>query len=236
MTPNYWENVQKILIEKYEISKTDLWNLSIVVNKKTFWKYLKQWEEDGKISIRVIGKEKLVSLSSPEKAIKEFINDFGMRLEIYENELKKNITALEKNLPLINPKKPMIPVKGFRRGVLELDKKNNVWRDMGKTEKDDSLRTWNPRKKPLKHFENILQLLNNLYQQSSVLTFESDIITDFDLMNKYQIRAKKILKDYTKKIQDMFEGTVDFVFAISRMRIVLNALVYRATMEAKMKQ
>jgi len=80
MTPEYWENVVNILIEKYELSKTDLWNLSIVVSKRTFWDYLKTWENEDKISIRQVGKESLVSLSSSDKGLKLFLIIFGIEL------------------------------------------------------------------------------------------------------------------------------------------------------------
>jgi hypothetical protein len=236
MTPDVWKNVVDILIEKYELSKNELFKKSWYVNKTQFWKYLDKWEKEDQIKVRRYGKELLVSLSSPEKPIREFINDFGNNLAINEKLLKKHLTALEKSLPLINPNNPMKPAKGFRRGVLELDKKDNVWRDLGKTEADDSLRTWNPRKKPLFHFEAIMNILNNLYNQSSVITFQSNIIPELDLMNKYQVKANKIIKDYIRELEDMFRGTSDIMYVTTRIRTVLYALVYRSTLEAKMKE
>jgi len=235
MTPDVWINVVDILIKKHELSKTELFKKSWMVNKTQFWKYLDKWEKEDQIKVRRYGKELLVSLSNPEKPIREFINDFGNNLAIYEKHLKKHLTALQKSLPLINPNKPMKPVKGFRRGVLELDKKDNHWRDLGKTEADDSLRIWNPRKKPLFHFEEILNILNNIYNQSSVITFRSNIIPSLDLMNKYQAKANNIIKDYIRELEDMFRGTRDIMYVKTRIRTVLFALVYRSTLEAKMK-
>ena len=236
MTPDYWENVMKILIEKYELSKTDLWEESIVVSKRTFWDYLKTWENEGKISIRQVGKESLVSLSSPDKGLKIFLNIFGIELNNYEKLLKNNLQQLKNNLPLINPNKPMKVVKGMRIGVLELDKKDNVWRDLGKTEADDSKRTWNCRKKPLQHFEAIMNILNQIYQQSSALNYNIGLDIDTTLMKKYQKKSDKMINDTVDKIEDMFRGKPDFVYAVNRLRATLKGIIYQNTMRANMKK
>jgi len=236
MTPVYWENVMNILIEKYELSKTDLWNLSIVVSKRTFWDYLKKWKNDGKISIRQVGKESLVSLSSSDKGLKLFLNNFGIELNNYEKMLKNNLQQLKNNLPLINPNKPMKVVKGMRRGVLELDKKDNVWRDLGKTEADDSKRTWNCRKKPLMHFEAIMNILNQIYQQSSALNYNIGLDIDTTLMKKYQKKSDKMINDTVDKIEDMFRGKTDFAYVITRLRATLSGIIYQNTMKANMKK
>jgi len=234
MTPNYWEDVMNILIEKYELSKTDLWNLSIVVSKRTFWDYLKTWEEEDKISIRQVGKKSLVSLSSSDKGLKVFIKNFGIDLDNYEKQLKNNLQQLKNNLPLINPNKPMKVVKGMRRGVLELDKKDNHWRDLGKTEPDDSLRTWNCRKKPLQHFEAIMNILNRIYQQSTALNYNIGLNITTSLMKKYQKKSDKMINETINQIEDMFRGKTDFHYAITRLRATISGIIYQKTMKAEM--
>ena len=127
MTPDYWENVMNILIEKYELSKTDLWEKSIVVSKRTFLKYLDEWEKDGKIKVRETKNEKLVSLSDSDKGIALFLNNFGIELNNYEKLLKNNQQQPKNNLPLIHEKIPMKQVK-TREPKLSLDKKRKGWR------------------------------------------------------------------------------------------------------------
>lgn len=231
--PDILKNVIDILVEKGELSKNELYRQSFTVNKTHFYNKLKEFEEQGFIEFRKDDNRVMVSLSSPDEKISIFIKDFGKRVEIYEKELKKQFTELKKNLPLINPELPMKKVKG-KTPKLELDKKDNIWKDMGKYQKDYNLRTWNIRKKPLRHFETILELLNNLYQQSSVLTFETSIITDYELLNKYQVKTQKIIKNYIKELEDLFRGTNDFVFVIWKIRNVMHSLVYRATLKAMM--
>jgi len=236
MTPDVWENVMNILIEKYELSKTELYEKSWYANKTKFWKYLDEWEKEGKIKVRQPKKEKLVSLSSSDKGLKLFLNNFGIELDIYEKMLKNNLQQLKNNLPLINPNKPMKVVKGMRRGVLELDKKDNVWRDLGKTEADDSKRTWNCRKKPLMHFEAIMNILNQIYQQSSALNYNIGLDIDTTLMKKYQKKSDKMINDTVDKIEDMFRGKTDFHYAITRLRATLSGIIYQNTMKTNMKK
>jgi len=236
MTPDVWENVVNILIEKYELSKTKLFEKSWYANKTKFWKYLDEWEKEGLISVRQPKKEKLVSLSSSDKGLKLFLNNFGIELNNYEKMLKNNLQQLKNNLPLINPNKPMKVVKGMRRGVLELDKKDNVWRDLGKTEADDSKRTWNCRKKPLMHFEAIMNILNQIYQQSSALNYNIGLDIDTTLMKKYQKKSDKMINDTVDKIEDMFRGKTDFAYVITRLRATLSGIIYQNTMKANMKK
>jgi len=235
MTPDVWENVVNILIEKYELSKTKLYEKSWYANKTKFWKYLDEWEKEGLISVRQPKKEKLVSLSSSDKGLKLFLNNFGLELNNYEKILKNNLQQLKNNLPLINPNKPMKVIKGMRRVVLELDKKDNVWRDLGKTEADDSKRTWNCRKKPLQHFEAIMSILNQIYQQSSALNYNIGLNIDTSLMKKYQEKSDKMINDTSNKIEDMFRGKTDFHYAITRLRVTLSGIIYQNTMKANMK-
>ena len=232
MTPNYWENVMNILIEKYELSKTELWNLSIVTSKRTFWKYLDEWEKEGKISVKEVGKEKIVSLSSSDKGLEVFIKNFGVELAVYEKRIKSNLQQLKNNLPLLHKKMPMKRVK-TRIGVLELDKKRGVYRDMGKTEESHDM-TWNCRKKPLMHFENIMSILNTMYQHSSALNYNIGLDIDTSLMKKYQKKSDKMINETVHEIEDMFRGQDDFVYAVTRLRASISGIIYQLTMKTNM--
>ncbi len=95
MTPDVWENVMNILIEKYELSKTELYEKSWYANKTKFWKYLDEREKEGKISVRQPKKEMLVSLSSSDKGLELFLHNFGIELNNYEKLLKNNLDNLE---------------------------------------------------------------------------------------------------------------------------------------------
>jgi len=233
MTPDYWENVMNILIEKYELSKTDLWDLSIVVSKRTFWKYLDEWKNDGKIKIREDKNEKLVSLSDSNKGLALFLNNFGMELNEYEKLLKKNLKQLKNNLPLIHVKMPMKSVK-TREGVLELDKKRNVWRDMGKTQAGHAM-TWNCRKKPLQHFEAIMSILHQIYQRSSALNYNIGLNISTSLMKKYQKKSDKMINDTADTIEAMFKGKTDSAYTMYRLQATLSGIIYQNTMKNNMK-
>lgn len=230
----HWEDTMKILIEFSGISKNQLFRKSGYGNKNKFFEFLDQWEKDGLIKIQQHGREKLVYLSNPNKKINQFIENFGEKLDIFTKLLNKHLLALEKNKPLISKSKPMKSVKG-KRPVLELDPKDNVWRDFGKMQDDPDLRTWNPRKKPQMHFETILNILNKLYQESSVITYGMPLFGYPELMHDYQTRSQKLITDTVEKLENMFKDEVDYVFVITRIRMVLYVLVYKATLEAKMK-
>jgi len=233
MTPDYWENVMNILIEKYELSKTDLWEKSIVVSKRTFWKYLDEWEKDGKIKVRETKNEKLVSLSDSDKGIALFLNNFGIELNNYEKLLKNNLQQLKNNLPLIHEKIPMKQVK-TREPKLSLDKKRNVWRDMGKTQAGHGT-VWNCRKKPLQHFEAIMSILHQIYQRSSALNYNIGLNIDTTLMKKYQQKSDKMINDTADTIENMFRGKPDSSYTIFRLRATLSGIIYQKTMKANMK-
>ena len=233
MTPDYWENVMNILIEKYELSKTDLWDLSIVVSKRTFWKYLDEWEKDDKIKIREAKNEKLVSLSDSDKGIALFLNNFGIELNNYEKLLKNNLQQLKNNLPLIHEKYPMKQVK-TREPKLSLNKKRNMWTDMGKTQAGTAM-TWNCRKKPLQHFEAIMSILHQIYQRSSALNYNIGLNIDTTLMKKYQQKSDKMINDTADTIENMFRGKEDMSYTMYRLRATLSGIIYQKTMKENMK-
>ena len=232
MTPDYWENVMNILIEKYELSKTELWEKSIVVSKRTFWDYLKTWENEGAISIRQVGNKSLVSLSSPAKGLEIFIKNFGIELDNYEKRLKNNLQQLKNNLPLIDEKRPMKQVK-TRDPKLELDKKRQVWTYMGKTQAGHAF-TWRCRKKPAIYFESIMNILNQIYQQSTALNYNIELEIDTFFMKKYQKKSDKMINETINQIEKMFEGKPDFVYVVNRLRATISGIVYQNTMKYKM--
>jgi len=233
MRREYWENTMQILIENPGLSKNKLFRKSEYGNKNSFFEFIKQWEKDGLIEIKQSGKEKLVFLSHTNEKINQFIEDFGPRLDYYKKSLNKHFTSLEKNLPIINPKFPMKVIK-IKVRKQELDKKG-VWRRTGKYEWDDSYRTWNLRKKPLMYFETILNILNKLYQESSVITFGMPLFGYPELIHDYQTTSQKLISDTVEKLETMSRKNDDYVFVINRIRMVLYGLVYKATIEAKMK-
>ena len=233
MTTDVWGKVMGILISHPDISMNELHRRFGHWNKTRLFQYLNEWEKEGLIVMEKVGREKRISLSSPDKKIDRFIKDFGKELDNYEKLLNKHLITLKKNKPFISPKQPMKPVK-TKVGVLELDKKDGVYRDLGKTENSYSYK-WNCRTKPLMHFESILNLLSKLYQESSVTTFDIPLLDDFKLMKDYQAKSHKLIEHTVKELENMFRDDIGFHFIITRIRTVLYGLVYRATMEAKMK-
>jgi len=230
----HWEDTMQILIQNPGLSKNGLFRKSGYGNKNSFFKFLKQWEKDGLIGIKQSGKEKLVFLSHTNEKINQFIEDFGIRLDNYKKLLNKHLISLEKNLPIINPRLPMKIVK-MKRRKLEFDKKNNIWKPTGKYEADNSNSTWNLRKKPLMHFETILNILNRLYQESSVITFGMPLFGYPELIHDYQTTSQKLISDTVQKLENVSRKNDDYPFVITRIRMVLYGLVYKATLEAKMK-
>jgi len=92
------------------------------------------------------GRARRVYLITPDKKVGKFINTFGIRLDLYEKEINKYLTLLEKNQPLISKDQPMKRVK-TKVGVLEFDKERQMYRDMGKTQ-DSHGYTWKTMAKP----------------------------------------------------------------------------------------
>ena len=91
MRREYWENTMKILIENPVISKNELFRKSGYGNKNRFFQFLDEWEKEGLVAIKKVGREKQVSLSSPDKKINKFINDFGKDFVNYKKLLKKHL-------------------------------------------------------------------------------------------------------------------------------------------------
>jgi len=228
------ENYTNLLIEFGELSTNELWKKSFTVSKIHFIKKLEECKELGFIGSRKDGNKIMLSMSNPDIKTDVFIKDFGRRIERYDSELKKLFKALENSLPIIDPNDPMIEVKSKQRALV-LDKKDYVLRATGKYEPDHSLRTWKTKKRPQRHLENILRLLKDLQQDTTILTFETNII-EGRLLNKYQAKAKKTVDNYIKKLEDMFQGTIDWAFVVWKIRIELHSTIYRKTVELAMSE
>ena len=123
----------------------------------------------------------------------------------------------------------------IREQKLSLDKKRQMWTDMGKTQAGHAM-TWNCRKKPLQHFEAIMGILHQIYQQSSALNYNIGLNIDTSLMKKYQAKSDKMINDTADEIEKMFKGKTDFVYAVNRLRATLSGIVYQNTMKSNMKK
>ena len=200
-------------------------------NRNKFYDLVDSMEERNIIHTEKNGRTRTVYLKSIDKKVNHFLNTFGKRLDQYEKEINKNLALLEKNLPLISETRPMKPVK-IKIPKLELIKKTkSEWKYKAQGTINDHGMTWNPRAKPKKYFDTVLQLLHKLYQESSVLTFGDTFTDDTKLIKEFQNRSEKLIKDTSKKIEDMFRGKADFVFAVTQLRQSIYALIYKLTLK-----
>ena len=230
------ENYTNLLIEYGELSTNELHKKSFTVSKNHFLKKLEEFKELGFFESRKEGNKIMYHLTHPDIKTSVFIKDFGRRIGTYDTELKKSFKALEKSLPMIDPDMPMKSVKVKQRAWVMDKKDRNIYKRTGKLELNDDARAWNPRKRPLRHLENILRLLNNLQQDTTILTFDTDIISESKLLNKYQAKAKKIIDKNIRKLEDMFQGTIDWAFVVWKIRAELHATIYRKTIELAMSE
>jgi len=230
------ENYTNLLIEFGELSTNELFKKSFTVSKRQFMDKLEELKEQGFIGERKDGNKIMLSVDFPDIQTSVFIKDFGRRIERYDIDLKKLFEALEKSLPMIDPDMPMKSVKVKQRAWVMDKKDKNIYKRTGKLELNDDARTWNTRKRPLNHLENILRLLNNLQQDTTILTFDTDIISESKLLNKYQAKAKKIIDKNIRKLEDMFQGTIDWAFVVWKIRAELHATIYRKTIELAMSE
>ena len=214
-------------------------------NRNKFYKFIDKKEEQNIIETKKIGRTRQVFLKSVDKKINSFITTFRNRLDFYEKDINKNLTLLEKNLPLISEKQPMKRIK-IKAPKLKLIKKTkSVWQYKTQGTMDDHAMRWNVRAKPRKHLDVILQLLHKLYQESSVLTFGDVLTNDTALIKGYQKRSEKLIQDTCTKIENMFvierrangeilKTKIDFTYTINRLRESIYALIYKATWEKEL--
>jgi len=207
-----------------------------MMNLNSFQKLIDQMEKKGIVSTRIDGRERLVRLSDPRPPIDYFIKNYPKRLKYFEKSLEKEFKALEKNLPLVSDKLPLIKVKK-REYVFSLDKKTNTRRYMGKTREGHGY-IFKARPTAEKQLVKILDLLYNLYQESSSLNFAKSIIDDPRLINTYQNRSEKIIKEITDNLSKMIlkKDPNSIVYVNWRLRNVLSGLVFKYTLEKEMKE
>jgi len=122
--PELREKIIEILCQYNELSIVKLIEKTSMGNRNTAFEIINQLEKDGHVKTRKEGRERLVSLSSPDKKVRRFIDNFSKNLDYYEKTIKKSLKGLEKNNPLVSAKNPMKKIKS-KTGVLELDKKNS---------------------------------------------------------------------------------------------------------------
>jgi len=232
--PELREKIIKILCQYNELSIVKLIEKTSMGNRNTAFEIINQLEKDGHVKTRKEGRERLVSLSSPDKKVRRFIDNFSKNLDYYEKTIKKSLKGLEKNNPLVSAKNPMKKIKS-KTGVLELDKKTHTYRDLGKTQ-DSFLYTWKTRLPARRHFDILLNLLNRIYQESSALTFAGSIDADSKLVSEYQRRANKMIRDTVRKIERMYENDGPSLhYSIFNIRNTLYGIIYRNSLENQIK-
>lgn len=229
MTPDKEQKVIETLSRYGELSMIEL-QKTTEIRRNDLFELIPYLETENKVKTRIEGREKLISLSSPDKDVKAFIITFDKQLDQYEKSIKTELKALEKNKPLVSTSDhPFVKVK-TKVGVLELDKERNVYRDMGKTE-DSYAYTFKTVPKARKHFDELLNLINTLYQESSALNYADDLVNDTSLLKAYQKRAQRLIKNTTSELERMFHGEKDFIFVAWHLRNVLHGLIYKETLK-----
>jgi len=232
--PKTIENVTELLIQDSELPIVKLWKKSEYGNKNKFFEFIRELEKQGHVKTRKVGRERLVSLSSPNKKLDYFINNFGERIDFYEKIINKHLIGLKNNKPLVPTiGSPMKKVK-VKIPVLEFDKKRQRYRPPGKI--DSHFMTWKTRPKARKHFDAVLNLLNRLYHESSVFTFAKQITDDPTLIIGYQKRSSNLINASLNKIENMFRDDPESLgFVITQIRSVLYGLMFRARLEKQIK-
>ncbi len=229
------EKIIEILVQYGELAKGKLWKLSEYGNRTVFFKKMEQFEKDGYVKSRFEGNNRLISLASPNKTVNSFIHNYGKRLDAYEKSIGIHLNGLKKNLPLISSKQPLKKIK-TKIGVLELDKKRDIYTDMGKTE-DSHAYTWKTRSKPRKYFDELLNILNRIYQESSAINFAEPITDDPRLIKEYQKRSERLIKKTIAKIENICRDDGPALhFAIHQIRNVIYGMIFKATLENEMKK
>ena len=236
MTPDKPEKVIEILSIKDELSMIDLRKELGMGNLNSFIDLINKMEKRQLITTRIEGRERLVHLYSPIISTNYFITNYPNRLKYFKKSLEKEFKALEKNIPLVSSSLPFKKIK-TKEPVLELDKKKNVWRDMGKT-REGYAYTFKTRPTAEKQFVKILDLLYKSYQESSALNFAESIIEDPKLIKIYQERSEKMIKEITDNISKMIlkKDPNSIVYVNNRLRNVLYGLVFKATLKEEMEK
>jgi len=235
LMPDKPEKVVEILSIKDELSMVDLRKELGMTNLNSFIALINKMEGRNLITSRTEGRERLVRLHSPIPSIDYFIKNYPNRLKYLKKSLEKESKKLLENLPVVSRKQPMKKVK-VKEGVLELDKKRNVWRDMGKRI-DGHAYTWRTRPTAEKQLVKVLDLLYKLYQESSTLNFAKPIIDNPKLIETYQKRSEKLITEITDNISKTIlkKDPTSLAYVNIRMRNVLYGLAFKNTLKKEME-
>jgi len=235
LMPDKPEKVVEILSIKDELSMVDLRKELGMTNLNSFQDLINKMEEREIVTTRIDGRERLVHLHSPILSTDYFIKNYPNRLKYFKKALEKESKKLLKNLPIVSSKQPMKKVK-IKEGVLEFDKKRNVWRDMGKR-RDGYAMTWKIRPTAEKQLVKILDLLYKFYQESSTLNFAKPIIDNPKLIQTYQERSEKIITKITDNITKTLwkKDPTSVAYTNIRMRNVLYGLAFKNTLKKEME-
>jgi len=222
---------QKVIENLYRYGELSMLRLQekTGIRRNDLFKLIPEMLKNGKVRTRKKGRENLVSLNSPEAPTKSLLINFDKRLRQYEKIIETELKALEKSKPLISFSSSFEKVK-TKEPIMELDKKRNVYRPMGKI-RDGYAYDFKTRPTPRKHFDNLLDLLHKLYQESSVLNFADTIVDDETLLRDWQKKSEKLIIDTVNQIEKMFYEQRGYVFVVSKIRMVLYGLIYKATLE-----
>jgi len=236
LTPDNPEKVLQILSVKDELSMVNLRKEIGMMNLNSFQKLIDQMEKKGIVSTRTDGRERLVRLSDPRPPIDYFIKNYPKRLQYYKKTLAKESKALLNNLPIVSEKLPLIKVK-VKEPTWEYDKKTNMHRPTGKPQEVDKY-TFKARPTAEKQLAKILDLLYNLYQESSSLNFAKSIIDNPRLINTYQNRSEKMIKEITDNISNTLlkKDINSLPYVNFRLSNVLSGLIFKYTLEKEMKE
>jgi len=234
-------NFERIILNSlnynYEYSMTQLQRKTECWNRNTLVKAVDSLESQGFLTTRKEGRERLVKIPIQEEETKKFVNDYGISLKNYTKLLKENLKLLKKNMPIVPNveyhKSNMKRIK-TREPVLELDEKTQVWTDQGKTQEGHAY-TWKTRSKPLGYFNNILNILNRIYQETSAISF-SEFLDDESNTKKIQKESKTLINDTLDKLEEILgKHPQSKAYGTFYIRNTLHGFIHQIILDNKRK-
>ena len=234
-------NFERIILNSlnynYEYSMTQLQHKTECWNRNTLVKAVDSLESQGLLTTRKEGRERLVKSTIQEDESKKFVNDYGILLKNYTKLLKENLKLLKKNMPLVPivefPNSMMKRIK-TREPVLELDEERQVWTDQGKTQEGYAY-TWKTRSKPLGYFNNILNILKTIYEETSAISF-SEFRDDESNTKKIQKEAKTLINDTLDKLEEILgKHPESKAYGIFYIRSALHGLIRQIILDNRRK-
>ena len=235
-------NFERIILNSlnynYEYSMTQLQHKTECWNRNTLVKAVDSLESQGLLTTRKEGRERLVKIPIQEEETKKFVNDYGISLKNYTKLLKENLKLLKKNMPLVPiveyPNSMMKRIK-IREPVLELDEKSQVWTDQGKTQEGHAY-TWKTRSKPLGYFNNILNILRAIYEETSAISF-SEFLDDESNTKKIQKEAKNLINDTLDKLAEILNKHPESkAYSTFYVRNTLHGFIHQIILDKRRKE